>query len=467
MNVALIGDVMLDVDILCDTNRKATEADIPIYSTNQIIYKLGGAANVSQNLQNLKINHELISVIGNDESGKQIKNLLLSNKITHKLLIDDKRQTTHKNRIINNNTICVRYDIENTNSISTEQEETIFEYLKSKQNLHAIIISDYNKGVITERLCKNIIEYANKNEIFTFVDPKIENYLKYVNCFCIKPNRFEAEAITLTTNIKDILINLKNSLNCENIILTSSEEGIYVFDNKNNLTEIKHNSEIQAKDVVGAGDIVLSVLVCIHLNFKDLLLAAQVANYVAGKKVQTVGNYCLMEFIKEYFSLFSTSVSIEKIHDTNKIIYDFETIKIQNLSNLCTDIVFTNGCFDILHSAHIKLLKFAKNLGSKLVVGLNSDQSIRRLKGSQRPINNLEERSTILSLLDFVDNIIIFGDDTPINIIKQLKPHYLVKGGDYKKENLKGAEYVKEVVLFDFIENKSTTSIVSKIKNIK
>jgi len=424
MDVVLIGDVMLDVDIFTEIKRKATEADIPIYNTNQIIYKLGGAANVSQNLQNLNINHELISIIGNDDSGKQIKNLLISNKILHKLFTDDKRQTTQKNRIINNNTICVRYDIENTNSITTELEDTIFEYIKSKKYLHAIVISDYNKGVITERLCKNIIEFANKNKILTFVDPKIDNYLKYSYCFCIKPNRLEAETITSTTDIKNILTTLKKKLNCENIILTSSEEGIYLFDNNGGITEIKHHIQIQAKDVVGAGDIVLCILVCIYLNFKDLSLAAKVANYVAGKKVQTVEKICLIENIKEYFYLYSTSVSIEKIFDTNKIIYDFETLKIINLSKLFTNIVFTNGCFDILHSAHIKLLKFAKNLGSRLVVGLNSDESIRRLKGSQRPINNIEERSTILSLLDFVENIIVFSDDNPINIIKQLKPNF-------------------------------------------
>jgi D-beta-D-heptose 7-phosphate kinase/D-beta-D-heptose 1-phosphate adenosyltransferase len=150
----------------------------------------------------------------------------------------------------------------------------------------------------------------------------------------------------------------------------------------------------------------------------------------------------------------------------NKIIYSYEFEKIQNIKNMNKTIVFTNGCFDILHSAHIKILQFSKKQGDILVVGINTDESIKKLKGPERPINNIEERTNILSLFNFIDYIIIFNDDTPYNIIEILKPNILVKGSDYKKEDVIGGNLVDDVILFDYIQNKSTSLIVKKIKKI-
>ena len=170
---------------------------------------------------------------------------------------------------------------------------------------------------------------------------------------------------------------------------------------------------------------------------KDILLAAEVSNYVAGKSIQSIGNYKLsLDIIKNYINF-----------KENKIIYDYEIDKIINLSNN-ENIVFTNGCFDILHSGHIKILQFSKNQGDILVVGLNTDTSIKKIKGDKRPINDITERSTILSLFEFIDYIIIFNDDTPINILKLLKPNKLIKGSDYKKEDIIGSQYVNEIILF-------------------
>jgi D-beta-D-heptose 7-phosphate kinase/D-beta-D-heptose 1-phosphate adenosyltransferase len=221
---------------------------------------------------------------------------------------------------------------------------------------------------------------------------------------------------------------------------------------------IKHNHIISVKDVTGSGDLVLAVFVYIYLVEKDLLLASKISNYIAGKGVTVIGNYV---------------TSIDDINDykenvllyESKIIYDYEVNKIKALSKK-NNIVFTNGCFDILHSAHIKLLQFSKKQGDILVVGLNSDTSIKRIKGAQRPINDIHERSVILSLFDFIDFIIIFEDDTPYNIIKNLSPYTLVKGSDYKKEEVVGHELVEKVVLFNLINNKSSTNIINKIKNI-
>jgi len=452
-NILVIGDVMLDVNYLCETNRKAPEADIPIYNVLKKTYILGGSANVAKNLNCLNCNIELISVIGNDDTGNKITALINETKIANKLFVDINRKTTQKNRIILNESIVARYDVEDTNDISHEISDKIIEYITTKTKIDAIIISDYDKGVISRYVCENIIKYCNENKIYSFIDPKIKDYLKYKNCFCLKPNLKEGEIMSGEKKVEKIIKYIKDNINCENIVLTCGENGIYVNSAENH---IMHNNTIPVLDVTGAGDIVASVLTYEYLQTKDLIMASKVANFVGGKSVQTLGNYNLSQNdICEYY---------ESIEHSNKIIYDYQLDKIKNISEK-TNIVFTNGCFDILHSAHIKLLKFAKKQGDFLVVGLNADNSIKRLKGPTRPINNIQERSTILAQFDFIDYIIIFEDDTPLNLLKILQPTVMVKGGDYKKEQIIGADYSNSIILFDFIENKSSSLVIKKISD--
>ena len=457
MNILVIGDIMLDINYESIINRTAPEGNIPIYNINGVNYILGGASNVAQNLKHLGVNIELISIIGNDYYGGILKQLLNDKQITNNIFVDS-RKTTQKHRIFNNNTIYVRYDIEDTHDISIELSDKIIDYVKEKKNIEAIIISDYNKGLLTIQLCKELISYANDNNIYTFVDPKIKNVEKYQNCFCFKPNMVECKTITKISDLEDIeymFKTIKQLINCENIIITSGENGIYV-NNKSN--HISHTEKIDVIDVTGAGDIVLSVLTYTYLKTKDLILACKIANCIAGKSVQTIGNYNIN--ISDIDKCLQNNIIL------NKVIYYYESEKIQNIKNINLNkkIIFTNGCFDILHSAHIKILQFSKKQGDILVVGINSNESIKRLKGPERPINDIEERTNILSLFDFIDYIIIFNDDTPYNIIELLNPSMLVKGSEYKKEDIIGANLVNDVILFDYIQNKSTTLIVNKIK---
>ena len=456
MNIIVIGDIMLDINYISIIERKAPEADIPIHNINNVNYILGGAANVAQNLKYLDVNVEVISITGNDYYGGIIKSVLDEKQIRYNIFEEDLRKTTQKHRIFNKNVIAVRYDIEDTHDISTEMSNKILNYVKEKKGINAIILSDYNKGLLTTHLCKEIIHYANENTIYTFVDPKIQNVEKYQNCFCFKPNLLECKIITKDNdnNVKNMLEIIKQKINCKNIIITCGENGIYMNDISNHIT---HKNKINVIDVTGAGDIVLTILAYIYLLKKDLYLACNIANCIAGKSVQTIGNYninnreivdCLNEFLP-----------------LNKIVYDYETNKIQNIKiiNQNKKIVFTNGCFDILHSAHIKILQFAKKQGDILVVGLNSNESIKRLKGEKRPINDIEERTSILSLIDFIDYIIVFNDDTPYKIIDLLRPNIIIKGSDYEKTNVVGANLVNDVILFDYISNKSTSLIINKI----
>jgi D-beta-D-heptose 7-phosphate kinase/D-beta-D-heptose 1-phosphate adenosyltransferase len=463
MNILVIGDIMLDINYNASINRNAPEANIPIYDVTNINYILGGAANVVQNLQNLETNVELISVIGYDFFGKKIKNLLDSKNIKSLLIIDENRKTTQKNRIFNNNILTTRFDIEDKDDISTELEDIIFDYVvQKKEKIDAIIISDYDKGVITITLCQKIINYSNQHNIYTFVDPKIKCVEKYKNCFCFKPNLHEGQIITKENDIDNILCHLQNIIHSSHIILTCGEKGIYIDKKENNIC---HDNKINVIDVTGAGDIVLSIITYIFLQNKDLQLATKVANYVAGKSVQCIGNYNVSKNdIQEYFDREKFQKQTQNQVKQNKIIYETEIEKIKELSKN-ENIVFTNGCFDIIHSAHIQNLQFAKKQGDILVVGLNSDESIKQLKGPTRPINVEEERATLLSLFDFVDYVIIFNDNTPLSIIKLLTPFTIVKGGDYTKEQIIGSEYAKQVLLFDYIADKSSSIVINKILN--
>jgi D-beta-D-heptose 7-phosphate kinase/D-beta-D-heptose 1-phosphate adenosyltransferase len=463
MNILVIGDIMVDVNYISKINRIAPEASIPIYEVSNIHYILGGASNVAQNLKKLNTNVELIGVIGKDEMGEKIKHLLNEKEIKHTLYVDNNRKTTQKNRIFKNKELHVRFDIEETDNISEEIEKTLFQFVTQKKEVEAIIISDYDKGVITPDLCNKIINYANEHNIYTFIDPKIKNVQKYKNCFCFKPNLHEGQLIARTNQIGDIFNNIKSMINPQHIVLTCGEKGMYI-DNIENSIHPESNPHVT--DVTGAGDVVMSVLVYMFLLKKDLLYASKVANYVAGKSIQYIGNYDVSLIdIHEYYSKQNPSNLIDSTISNNprdKIIHDFEREKIMELSKK-SRVVFTNGCFDIIHSAHIENLQFAKKQGDLLVVGLNSDESVRRLKGSPRPINHIHERSRLLSLFDFVDYIIVFEQDTPLDIIRLLQPYIIVKGSDYKKEEIIGLEYSKNVVLFEYKEGKSSTNVINKI----
>lgn len=453
MSVVILGDIILDINYFSKIDRNAPEADIPIYNIIDTKYILGGAANVANNLNNIYNDVEIVSVIGQDFHGNIISSLLEEKHIKNKLFIDKSRKTSQKHRIFYNESLKTRYDIENIHFINEFLSDSIYDYITNNKNIKCIVISDYNKGVTNDDLIRKLILFSNENNISTFIDPKVNDIFKYTNCFCFKPNLNEAHNISNKGNVNDMIEYIKNNIKCKNLVITCGKDGIILNDHEN---KFKHKDEINAIDVTGSGDIVLSILVYIYITKNDLELACKISNYVAGLSIQYIGNYLV------------TKKDIDDYYLNNldsKIIYDHEEDKIIRLSKN-KNIVFTNGCFDILHSAHIKLLKFSKNQGDLLVVGLNTDESIKRNKGNSRPINNLEERKTILALFDFIDYIIIFKDDTPVNILNILKPNTLVKGSDYTIEQIIGKEYCNNIILFDYIKNKSTSLVVDKIKNL-
>jgi D-beta-D-heptose 7-phosphate kinase/D-beta-D-heptose 1-phosphate adenosyltransferase len=442
MKIIVIGDIILDTNHICNTTRNAPEANIPVYNiidTNNI---LGGAGNVAKNLQNLGCNVEIISVIGNDYAGSLITNLLGENEIKNTIFIEN----TQKNRVFCNNILINRYDIEDTHDISSENEENIMQYIQSLSDIDAIIFSDYRKGVLTTRVCKELIAYSRCKNIFTFVDPKPAGVMKYKNCFCMKLNLLEGETISGKKSKNDIMQYVKSHIDCQHIILTCGENGLYVDSVEHH---IYNNFPVNVVDDTGCGDTVLVVVAYMYLKTRDILNSSKIANYIARKCVSVIGNHQISE------------LDINEFIDT--IILDKETNKLIQLSKMHKNIVFTNGCFDVIHSAHIKLLQFAKKLGDILVVGVNSDSSVKRLKGEHRPINDISERSNLLQNLGIVDYIIIFDDDTPANILSILKPHTIIKGGDYTKDSIVGGKYAKEIVIYHYINGISSTNTIRKI----
>jgi D-beta-D-heptose 7-phosphate kinase/D-beta-D-heptose 1-phosphate adenosyltransferase len=278
---------------------------------------------------------------------------------------------------------------------------------------------------------------------------------KFSQCFCFKPNFVEASTITAETSIKSIFLSLFQKLECKNTVLTHGSHGIYYNSEKNHSFTFLERSLV--KDVTGAGDIVLAVLVFTYIVTNSLEVAAEVANKIATLSVQHVGNYIIDK------ELLGKQLFLSLLHKNgNKMICEGD-LPLLRESLKDQTIVFTNGCFDILHSAHLQNLKFARAQGDVLIVGLNSDFSVKKLKGHDRPINGEDERSLSLSLLDSVDYIVIFEETTPYEIIQALKPDILVKGSDYQGKSVIGSDIVREVRFFPYVPNHSSSLIINKI----
>ncbi|MFV0516160.1 MAG: D-glycero-beta-D-manno-heptose 1-phosphate adenylyltransferase [Aminipila sp.] len=465
-NILVIGDIMLDKYIYCDVNRISPEAPIPVLKYKQTKCIPGGAANVANNLvaNNCKVN--IMSIVGDDENGTYLLKLLDDRGINTEFVSrDNSRVTTTKSRYVSTGQQIFRFDEEDNFSIDYKLENKCLELVESNvRKFDVIVISDYLKGFLTELLTQGVIEIAKRNKIPVIVDPKASDENKYKGCTLIKPNKKEMENFLngkkidqeeLPTEVK----NLKKRIDCKYILATLGAGGMFFIDDEDREYQILSEAK-EVFDVTGAGDTVLSF---VAMGFDGINLAfshVELANKAAGIKV----------------GKFGTSVvkyqEIEEKYQINKKVIGDKEIKniIQNHKKNGERIVFTNGCFDILHAGHVRYLREARLQGDILVVGLNSDRSVKRIKGDNRPIQNQEERSEILQGLSFVDYVVLFEDDTPIELIKQVMPDILVKGGDYIVEEIVGYKEVTKnggaVITIPFIKGKSTTNIVERIKTL-
>lgn len=458
INILVIGDIMLDNFLYGSTKRVSPEAPVPIVNINNEENILGGAANVAKNIKKLMGEVALIGTIGDDKNGKIITKLLKNNKIEDYTVINKKIKTITKKRIINDTYQITRLDIEDDKSLYFEKSLLI--NLKNNFNKYdLVILSDYNKGVITNELCNLLLSLSKKYNTKVIVDPKGKNYNKYKNFYLITPNFTEFKEI-----IKEYKFNKKSKsngsdlikkFNINNLIVTKGSDGIELYNKKTLVAKIKSN-KIELADVTGAGDTFIASIAMFLAAGYDIKSSANFANTIAGIVVQKKG---------------TSSVNL------HEIIYNFtRQKKLIDINLLCNfylnelinkKIVFTNGCFDVLHAGHISLFKEAKKHGDILILALNSDISIRKIKGLSRPINNFEDRLKILEAISYIDFIISFDEITPLKLIKKIKPSVLIKGGDYQKKKIIGYNFVNsyggKVIISKYLKGYSSSNIINKL----
>ena len=454
---------MIDHYLWGSSERISPEAPVQVIDIKSESAVLGGAGNVINNLYTLGAKVDVISVIGDCDASKELKELLLAIKVdTQNLITQKDRVMSKKSRIISGHQQVVRFDIESTSEISHKSQIALLDIFKKIiNNYDVILLSDYGKGVLTFNLTQSLIMIANENEKKLLVDPKGLDYSKYKGAYLLTPNKKEAsEATHSNINDKETLIHairsLKEECNLDVSLITLSEEGVAVFDNE---LRIHPTVAKEVFDVTGAGDTVLASLGFSLACGENIDEAVKFANLASGVVVGKIGSSTAsLNEIIEYESSLNKSSSDEHIKSWNEI-----SSIINELKNKKRKIIFTNGCFDIVHIGHVKYLEKAKSFGDILIVGLNSDESIRRLKGENRPINTQSDRAYILASLEVVDYLVIFNEDTPLELIKLIKPDILVKGADYEGKIVVGQNIAKELKLVKFIDGKSTTKIIEML----
>lgn len=463
--ILVIGDLMIDHYHWGSCERISPEAPVPVVNINSETKLLGGAGNVINNLYSLGAIVDIFSVIGECETSRELVNLLSEINVNTQYLITQKdRVTSKKSRIIAAQQQVARYDFESSEEINDQSQNLILKFFKKNvRNYDVILLSDYGKGVLTFKLTQSIIAIANENDKKILVDPKGSDYLKYKGAFLLTPNKKEAgEATNISIKDKDSLVkaikSLKEKCKLTHSIVTLSEDGVAVFDED---LRIHPTLAKEVFDVTGAGDTVLASLgFALSNNNNNIDDAIKFANLASGVVVGKIGSATanLSEIIR-YESNLNNSLSQKRIKNLDEIV-----LVVKELKNKKKKIIFTNGCFDILHIGHVKYLEKAKTFGDILILGLNSDESIKKLKGEKRPINTQDDRANILAAIRVIDFIVVFDEETPLDLIKQIKPDVLVKGADYKHKKVAGQDFAKELKLVKLVEGKSTTKIIERMK---
>ena len=462
--ILVIGDLMIDHYLWGSCERISPEAPVQVINVDNESTVLGGSGNVINNLKALGAQVDVISVIGDCETSDELKILLNDINVNSKYLITQKdRITSKKSRIIAAQQQVVRYDRESTDEISTKSQTTILNtFKKIITNYDAVLLSDYGKGVLTADLTQSLITIANNNNKKVLIDPKGLDYSKYKGAYLLTPNKKEASEAT-QINIKDdaslaqAITQLKVECDLNVSLITLSEQGVAIYDD----TLRTHPTVArEVFDVTGAGDTVLASLGFALSCGLDIDNSVEFANLAAGVVVGKIGSAtATLNEIIEYESSLNKSTSDEHIKTLDEIIALSTELKSRDKK-----IVFTNGCFDLLHAGHVRYLETAKSFGDMLILGLNSDRSVTVLKGEGRPINTQLDRAYILAALEAVDYVVIFDKDTPYDLIKAVKPHVLVKGGDYEGQEVVGQDIADELKLVQFVDGKSTTKTIEKIQ---
>ena len=461
-SVLVVGDLMIDHYLWGACDRISPEAPVPVIDVREESEILGGAGNVINNLQALGAVVSVASVVGEDENGRRLKAMLEEIEVnTEALILQKGRSTTRKSRVIASHQQVLRFDSETKEAIEKSTAAELLSRIESAiSDFDIVLLSDYGKGVLEESFTASLIELARSEGKMVLVDPKGRDYSKYRGATLVTPNRKEASEATGieivdTESLRRAGFKLKEELSLDMAMITLSEEGMAIFDD--NMRTIETVAR-EVYDVTGAGDTVLSTLGFVLACGGNIDEAARIANAAAAVVVGKLGSATAdWDEIISYEDTLHESTTEHRIKSREALV---STVRRAKKSG--KKIVFTNGCFDILHMGHVKYLEKARSFGDLLIVGLNSDQSVRRLKGDGRPVNPQYDRAYLLAALDAVDFVTVFEEDTPYELIKAIEPDVLVKGGDYRGKEVVGSDIAKELRLVDFVEGRSTTAIIER-----
>jgi D-beta-D-heptose 7-phosphate kinase/D-beta-D-heptose 1-phosphate adenosyltransferase len=472
--VLCVGDLMLDEFVYGEVSRISPEAPAPVIAVQRSETNIGGAGNVARNIASLGARCIFVGLIGEDDAGKTLKAALAQQSLIESVLISDPaRPTTRKVRFVSEHfsTHMLRADWEMAAPASENIEQKLIDaILPLLPRADIVLLSDYAKGVLTARVIRNVIDAARKLGKRVIVDPKNANFAIYRGATLLTPNRREFAEATRSragtaTEIADAAQQAMLLADCEAMLVTQSEHGMTLVPRNGEAIHVPAHS-VKVRDVSGAGDTVVAALAVVLATGADWETALRIANAAAAVAVGKKGTAIVTaREIRERIlpPIFLTAE--QKILATSK---DLDAY-LQSWREQGLRIGFTNGCFDILHPGHIQVLTAAARAAcDHLIVGLNSDASVRRLKGEGRPVQDERARAHMLAALEAVDFVVVFDEDTPINLITQIKPHVLVKGGDYTRDQVVGHEIVEkeggEVVLVDILPGFSTTSLVDRAR---
>ncbi len=458
--VLIVGDVMLDRYWFGDTGRISPEAPVPVVNVRNIDNRPGGAGNVALNITALGGNATLIGVIGHDEAGTTLGNQLTGAKVQHDLCPIDNIPTTIKLRVISRHQQLLRIDFEESHH-HVSPDLLIPRFKKHLANANLVILSDYSKGTLSDP--RQFIQLANAAKVTVVVDPKSTDFSRYANADIITPNFKEFEAVVGVCHTEQEIIDkgraLLEKFNIGALLITRGEDGM-------TLIESEHVSHLPAYarevfDVTGAGDTVIGTLGTAIAAGSDFISATALANVAASLVVGKLGAATVSTPELQVALTGKTSFATGILNEEQLL------RAVQEVRSQGKKVVFTNGCFDVIHAGHVTSLKLAKELGDYLIVAVNSDESIRKLKGNNRPINHLDHRMTVLASLDVVDWVIPFTDDTPERLLQLIKPDVLAKGSDYTVSQIVGADIVRayggEVRIVKHEIKTSSTSILNQL----
>lgn len=464
--VLVVGDVMLDKYIWGEVDRISPEAPVPVVRAALQDEKPGGAANVAMNLAGLGACVTVCGFAGGDAEQERLESMLAEAGVEPLLTTAACSPTTTKLRVLAGHQQIMRLDTEAPPAHSASAYEELLQHAwEVLPDVSVVVLSDYAKGVLTEPVCRALILRARQLDIPVLVDPKNSNFTRYRGATTICPNRKELAAATgePSADLARLLAAgqaMLSSLEMEFMAVTLGEKGIAVLRSDSCL----HVPAVarQVYDVSGAGDTVVSVLALAMACGVEIEIAVEVANIAAGIVVSKVGTVPIWR--EELLGAMSQGLALSM--DEKVLPLDHLLARVAGWHSAGQRVVFTNGCFDLLHIGHIALLEQARRLGERLIVALNSDSSVRRVKGPHRPVVGQHERAKVLAALSAVDAVVIFDESTPLKLIETLRPDVLVKGGDYTQENVIGAREVRawggRVELIALVEGVSTTRLIAK-----